>query len=126
MHDLLTADSPPRRSSTICTPCLQLFGRELRARRPQDGTPLRLAIGNACDKGLQRLLTIGDEATERTVLSIVPMPRLGPDGEAGAMLVFAKRRDGTDLTTEAFARAHGLTAAEVRVLKHLSAGRRAI
>lgn len=86
---------------------------------------MRLAIGNACDKGLQRLLTIGDEATERTVLSIVPMPRLGPDGEAGAMLVFAKRRDGTDLTTEAFARAHGLTAAEVRVLKHLSAGRRA-
>lgn len=104
---------------------LQLFGRELRARRPQDVAPLRLAIGNACDKGLQRLLSIGGDDTERTVLSIVPMPMLGPGGEAGAMLVFAKRRDGADLTTEAFARAHGLTTAEVRVLKQLCEGRRA-
>jgi DNA-binding CsgD family transcriptional regulator len=102
---------------------LQVLGQEIRARRPQDVAPVRGAIADACLKGLQRMLAVGDDHTERSVVSVVPMPDLGPAGECGAMLVFARRRSCADLTADAFARHHALTPAEVRVLKQLCAGR---
>lgn len=103
---------------------LQLLGKELRVRRPQDVAPLRTAMASACRKGLQRLLTLGDDGTGTVTVSIVPMADKATGAEPAALLVFGKRKVCEDLSAEAFARHHKLTAAEVRVLKQLCAGRK--
>jgi DNA-binding CsgD family transcriptional regulator len=102
---------------------LQLFGRELRVRRPQDVAPLRNALAGASRKGLQRLLTLGDAATETVTVAIAPAGDPAAGEPAGATLVFGKREVCEDLSADAFARHHGLTSAEARVLKQLCAGR---
>jgi DNA-binding CsgD family transcriptional regulator len=103
---------------------LQLHGQELHVRQPEDHAAVRLALAKACEKKLQHMLSIGGHDCVRTVLSILPIPKLGPRDEAGAMVVLARRLQWAELTTVAFARSHRLTRAEVRVLTQLCAGLR--
>lgn len=100
---------------------LQLLGRELRARHPQDVTPLADALRGASQRGLRRLLTLGD-SEHRTSLSVVPLPasddRFGPV----TLLILGKRHVCELLSAQGFARSHGLTSAETRVLAALCQG----
>jgi DNA-binding CsgD family transcriptional regulator/transcriptional regulator with XRE-family HTH domain len=99
---------------------LQLLGRTLCARLPQDAALLRNAIDQASTQGLRRLLTLG-EGEHQTSVSIVPLELAGP--AAGAVLVvLGKSAVCESLSMEGYARAHGLTCAETRVLVELSRG----
>jgi DNA-binding CsgD family transcriptional regulator len=100
---------------------LQLLGAELRARHPRDVALLRAALSGARSRGLRQLLSLG-QGRERVSVAVVPLP--APDGdESLALLVFGKRRVCGALTAHWFAREHGLTPAEVRVLAALCDGR---
>ncbi len=103
---------------------LQLVGQSLQARRTQDTTALRAALSAATHKGLQRLLTLGDERSETATVAVLPMSEPFAGASGGAMLVLGKRQVCEDLSADAFARHHRLTQAEVRVLKQLCTGRR--
>jgi DNA-binding CsgD family transcriptional regulator len=95
---------------------LQLLGRELRLRRPQDVAPLRGALADARHRGLRRLLAIGED-THRITLAVVPLA-----GAELTLLVFGRRQVCPALTSHWFARSHGLTPAEARVLALLCDG----
>lgn len=100
---------------------LQLLGRELRARRPQDVLPLADALHAAARRGLRKLLTLGDGA-HRVSISVVPLSL--PDDGCGpvTLVMLGKRRVCEELSVQGFAQSHGLTAAEVRVLAALCRG----
>ena len=100
---------------------LHLVGRELHARRPQDVGPLHAALQAAAQRGLRKLLTLGDGA-QRVSASVVPITRAGADGVAATLLLLGKRRVCGELAAQGFARAHGLTGAETRVLTALCNG----
>jgi DNA-binding CsgD family transcriptional regulator len=99
---------------------LQLLGAELRVKQAQDLMPLREALTAARGKGLRRLLRLGEGAQQVSV-AVVPLPA-GEGEEPLALLVFGKRRVCEALSTHWFAREHGLTQAEARVLGALCEG----
>jgi DNA-binding CsgD family transcriptional regulator len=99
---------------------LQLLGAELRVRRPQDVAPLREALVAARERRLRRLLSLGQGA-QRISVAVVPLPVAACD-EALTLLVFGKRRMCEALSAHWFAREHGLTSAESRVLAALCEG----
>jgi DNA-binding CsgD family transcriptional regulator len=101
---------------------LQLLGAELRLRRPQDVMPLREALVGARQRGLRRLLSVG-EGAHRVTLAVVPLPATEREDPL-ALLVFGKRRMCEALSAHWFARDNGLTPAEARVLSGLCEGRR--
>ncbi|MEP7296791.1 MAG: LuxR C-terminal-related transcriptional regulator [Burkholderiales bacterium] len=100
---------------------LQLVGRELRARRAQDVVPLQTALQNAAQRGLRKLLTLGDGG-HRASVSIVPLAAARAVGEASTLLMLSKRHVCEPLSVQGFARSHGLTPAETRVLGALCQG----
>ena len=105
---------------------LQLLGRELRARRSQDVAPLHEALRAAGQRGLRKLLTLG-EGGERLSVSVVPLASAstsaGGDGdETMTLVILGKRHVCEALSVQGFARSHGLTAAETRVLVALCEG----
>jgi DNA-binding CsgD family transcriptional regulator len=101
---------------------LQLLGAELRVRRPQDVTPLREALAGARQRGLRRLLSVG-EGAQRVTLAVVPLPGTAQE-DLLTLIVFGKRRMCEALSAHWFARDNGLTPAEARVLAALCDGRR--
>lgn len=103
---------------------LQLAGQSLRVRHACHVAPLREALTCALQKGLQRLLTLSDGSTPAVNLAVVPVSGPGSSTSAGALVLLGKREVCDDLSAEAFARHHNLTAAEVRVLKQLCTGHR--
>ena len=99
---------------------LQLVGRELRPRFGRDVAALLEAVDGAAVRGLRRLLTLGRD-TERTSVSVVPLE--GAPGEGRTVLiVLGKRAVCETLSIEGYARSHGLTGAETRVLTELCKG----
>ena len=94
---------------------LQLVGSELRARDPRDVVALATALQNAARRGLRKLLALGAGAN-RVSASIVPL------GEATALVILSKRQVCESLSVQGFARSHGLTPAETRVLVALCQG----
>ena len=100
---------------------LQLLGRELRARRPQDVLPLADALHAAAHRGLRKLLTLG-EGAQRVSVSVVPLSL--PDGASQpvTLVMLGKRQVCEVLSVQGFAHSHGLTAAEARVLAALCRG----
>jgi DNA-binding CsgD family transcriptional regulator len=94
---------------------LQLLGHELRARHPHDIPALQAALQNAAQRGLRKLLTLGAGAS-RLSASVVPL------GDAMTLLILSKRQVCESLSVQGFARAHGLTPAETRVLVELCQG----
>jgi DNA-binding CsgD family transcriptional regulator len=100
---------------------LQLVGLALRAREPRTAAQLQQALDDASRRGLRKLLTIGVGDAQISV-SIVPLRTTGDDGQVAALLVFGKRRMSGILAVQAFARSHGLTPGETRVLLALCDG----
>lgn len=104
---------------------LHLLGRELRADCPRDVVPLQDALRNASERGLRKLLTIG-EPERRVGLSVVPLGLPGelPEHEAAILVVLGRRQVCSGLAVQAFARAHALSAGEEQVLRCLCEGLR--
>ena len=100
---------------------LQLLGHDLRARCPRDVVSLHTALAGALHRGVQILLTLGGAPDKCIHAAVVP---LADAGEPAAAIVFGKRRVCEDLSSDAYARQHGLTLAEARVLRYLCAGDR--
>jgi DNA-binding CsgD family transcriptional regulator len=99
---------------------LQLLGNELRARLARDVAPLHEAVTAAATRGMRRLLTLG-EASHQTSVSVVPL-EAADDGPRAVLIVLGKRAMCELLSVQGFARIHGLTGAEVRVLRELCNG----
>ena len=99
---------------------LQLDGDCLLARLSVDAAPLREALAGAADRGLRRLLQLGDVRT-RISVAVVPLPALGADDRSGVVVLLGKRQVCEELTVDWFARSHGLTHAETAVIKGLCA-----
>jgi DNA-binding CsgD family transcriptional regulator len=97
-----------------------LQGREVRARRALDVVPLRDALQGAHQRGLRRLMMLGD-AQHRVAMSVVPLMLPG-SGYLATQLVLGKQTAAAELSAQWFARSHGLTQAETRVLEALSEG----
>jgi len=102
---------------------LQVLGRELRARRPQDVAPLHGALGDACRRKLRRLVTLGD-GVQRVCLAVVPIPAPDDATPTSALVMLGKRQVCQQLSVEAFARTHALSPMETLVLKALCGGTR--
>jgi DNA-binding CsgD family transcriptional regulator len=100
---------------------LHLVGLRLRAREPRAAVRLQHALDDASRRGLRKLLTIGEGDAQISV-SIVPLRTSGDEGQAAALLVLGKRRMSGVLAVQAFARSHGLTPGETRVLLALCDG----
>lgn len=100
---------------------LQLLGQQLRLRASADVAALHAAIAAAKDKGLRRLLSVGQGA-QRVTVAVVPLKRTHLNDEPHTLLVFGKRRVCEALSAQWFAQCHGLTAAEARVLAALCDG----
>ena len=100
---------------------LQLLGRELRARHPHDVVPLADALRDACQRGLRRLLTLGD-GEQRASVSVVPLPAGDDSFGPVTLLILGKRQVCELLSVQGFARSHRLTSAETRVLAALCQG----
>ena len=101
---------------------LQLLGRQLRVRHATDLGPLRSAIADAAQRGLRRMVSLGS-GEQRVTLAVVPLANHS-DAANGplTLLVFGKRHMCAALSAHWFARCHGLTPAEARVLAALCAG----
>lgn len=100
---------------------LQLLGRQLRARDGADMARLHDALLAATQRGLRRLLLLGQDA-HRVAVSVVPLRADGPGGQTATQLSLGKRQMCGGLGVQWFARSHGLTLAETRVLEALSEG----
>ncbi len=100
---------------------LQLLGRELRARSPQDVLPLATALHAAAQRGLRKLLTLGEGAHQVSV-SVVPLSLPHEAGGPVTLVMLGKRQVCEVLSVQGFACSHGLTAAETRVLAALCHG----
>lgn len=100
---------------------LQRVGPMLRAREARDAAALQRAIEDASRRGLRKLLTIGRGEAQVNV-SIVPLRTWVDDGPAATLVVLGKRCVSGELAVQAFARIHGLTPGETRVLVALCNG----
>jgi len=94
---------------------LQLLGRQLRARHPQDVARLHDALISASQRSLRRLLALG-ESEHRVNIAVIPL------AGAATLVVLGKRHLSERISVQCFARLHGLTPAETRVLESLCEG----
>lgn len=94
---------------------LQLLGRQLRARQPQDVARLHEALASASQRGLRRLLALG-EGEHRVNIAVIPLAQLA------TLVVLGKRHLSERISVQCFARMHHLTPAETRVLESLCEG----
>ena len=101
-------------------PLLLEHGR-LHTRTPLDQVPLHAALGDA-SRGKRRLFSVGHNGCSVSVAA-VPMPPADDDAhEPMVLLVFGKRSAAETLTVDFYARSHGLTSAEMNVLKRICSG----
>ncbi len=100
---------------------LQVQGLRVSARGNDDEATLQEALASAARRGLRRLLTLGI-GDDRVSVAVVPL-ELAPGLPSGATLLLLGRREACQrLSIEWFARTHGLTPAESRVLEALARG----
>jgi DNA-binding CsgD family transcriptional regulator len=99
---------------------LQLLGCGLRARFAQDVAGLYDALAGA-QRGLRKLMTLGQDG-HRMSLAVVPLGEPGGHGVPATLLMLGKRDLCERLSVQCFARSHGLTPAESRVLEALCQG----
>jgi DNA-binding CsgD family transcriptional regulator len=100
---------------------LQLVHGELRARHAHDAPPFQAALRNATERGLRKLVTLGQEA-QRLGIALVPLTPPSGESVGSALVILGKRKVCEHLSIQAFASANGLTAAETRVLVRLCNG----
>lgn len=97
---------------------LQLHGASLQLPRPIDHRALVEVSQAASQRGIRKLIHVGDGA-QRVGISVVP---LSPDGSWQApalMLALGRRQVCANLTVQGFARLHRLSPVESRVLEGL-------
>lgn len=94
---------------------LQLAANQLRTRDPAEGPRLLDAVVAAAQRGLRRLLALG-EGTERRNLAVIPL------GGQATLVVLGRRQLSQRISVQCYARLHGLTMAEARVLEGLCEG----
>lgn len=99
---------------------LQLAGRELRTRAACDSAPLSEALAGA-RRGLRRLVTLG-AAGRRVSVAVIPLAPASGDGGQATLVVLGKQQMCGHLAVQCYARSHGLTPAESRVLEALCDG----
>lgn len=108
---------------------LRMLGQTLAAHRGDDVAPLCEALA-AAQRGLRRLLTLGD-GDQRVSVSVVPLPGEMADLEdtsdhalqgKATLLVLGKRQMCAPLSVQGFARSMQLTPTETRVLDMLCNG----
>jgi DNA-binding CsgD family transcriptional regulator len=97
-----------------CHPLL-LQGHQLRARHSQDSARLHDALACAAQRNLRKLLSLG-EGERRANIAVIPL------GNRAALVVLSKRHLSERISVQCFARLHGLTPAETRVLESLCEG----
>ena len=98
---------------------LEMRNGELDARERGDAPRLRKAL-QAALRGLRTLLTLG-AGTQRSSVAVVPLQACGARSNE-ILLVLGKRAVCEDLSTQWYARSHGLTSTETQVLTLLCAG----
>jgi len=96
---------------------LQLLGRRLQTRRSEHAGLLDEAL-DAARRGRRRLLALGDAGNPVNV-TVVP---LETDGTHATLLMMSRLQVCEALSLQGFARCHGLTLAETRLLEGLCAG----
>ena len=116
---LLHANYAARRELTADHP-LQVLGGRLLARCGGDVPTLHDALLGAARRGLRRLILLGT-AAHRVALAVVPLQL--PHGRAHAVQVSMGRQQVCGaLSVQWYARGHGLTLTEARVLEALCEG----
>jgi DNA-binding CsgD family transcriptional regulator len=111
--------------SRLRSPCaLVLDEGRLECLDVEDAARVEAGVQAAANRGLRRLVTVGHKGAA-TTLSIVPLPRL-PNGAASVLLMVSREHVCEPLSAQCFARAHGLTLAESRVLQALCDGARPV
>lgn len=99
---------------------LRIEAGRLRAQSAPDSAALLDALDAAMQRGLRRMLTLGQGAGAITV-AVLP---LEASGDGAALISLPNPRNTPNLAVQSFARQHGFTAAETAVLEGLLAGRR--
>lgn len=100
---------------------LHLVAGQLQARGRQDMLALAGALSGAARLAQRELLWLGQGST-RVSVAVLPLGTEVLDGGAATMLLLGKRQLAEGLSVAGFARSHGLTPAETRVLEALCAG----
>lgn len=101
---------------------LRLENGVLRAHRATDNAALQLALRNAAERCRRGFLTLG-ETGRRIGVSIVPLAEPVGEERAPTLIMLGKQEVCEQLSIEGYARGHGLTSAETRVLSELCQGR---
>lgn len=99
---------------------LQLGQGRVQARSTNEQAALLAALADT-RRGLRKLVPAMHEGTQVCV-SVVPVGHGEDGGEPLALIVFGKRQSGESLSVDFYARTHGLTGAELNVLKAMWAG----
>jgi len=100
---------------------LHLVAGQLQARGRQDMLALAGALSAAALQAQRELLWLGQGST-RVSVAVLPLAPEALDGGPATMLLLGKREVAEGLSVAGFARCHGLTPAETRVLEALCAG----
>ena len=116
---LLHLNNAARRELDEAHP-LMVQGRGLQARHVRDVPALQAGLDGSL-RGLRRMLAIGEEGHEVTI-SVVPLPPIGADARRATLVMLGKREVCGELAVQGFARTHGLTPGETRVLAALCRG----
>ncbi|MEP6502790.1 MAG: helix-turn-helix transcriptional regulator [Betaproteobacteria bacterium] len=99
---------------------LHIRAGELCAHHPSDLQRLDKALAATTSRGLRTLLALGPD--EDVSVAVVPLMLPQPGVPGTAMLVLGRALSGDNLATQWYARNHGLTLAECRVLGLLCVG----
>ena len=117
------APEPLRRaaSSTLSTRC-SCWGGSCALATPPMRCSCRMRCRRPLQRGLRRLLMLGQDG-HRVAVSVVPLRTRRAAAPMATQLSMGKRQMCGGLGVQWFARSHGLTLAETRVLEALSEGR---
>lgn len=116
----LTHANRAARARLDSSAALSLQSGLLVCRAPTDRHALESAVTMAAERGLRRLLHIG-RGQAAIGIAVLPIRGEAPSG-ASVMLLMSRSHVCEPLSTDWFARIHGLTATESRVLQELCAG----
>jgi len=100
---------------------LALADGHVKAARAEDARALRDAFADAARRGRRALLVLGREA-QRTSVAVVPIAPAQARQPAVTLVVIGRSSVCEALTAQWYARLHGLTGAEARVLELLCTG----
>jgi DNA-binding CsgD family transcriptional regulator len=99
---------------------LHIHAGQLCARHQADMPRLQRALEASATRGLRTLLALGPE--ERVCVAVVPLLLPQPGRQGTALLVLGRALSGESLSAQWYARNHGLTLTECRVLGLLCVG----